>query len=58
MDSECYNDYNNITPRSSDTWIEFDFVNKVVNLTSYTIQEVTARSLGKLLAPKIRKNGK
>ena len=38
MNSEFYYNYCSGTPSSSDGWIEFDFVNKTVNLTSYTIR--------------------
>ena len=38
MNSEFYYNYYSGTPSSSDGWIEFDFVNKTVNLTSYTIR--------------------
>ena len=38
MNNEYYYNYCGGTPSSSDGWIEFDFVNKTVNLTSYTIR--------------------
>ena len=38
MSNEFYYNYYSGTPSSSDGWIEFDFLNKTINLTSYTIR--------------------
>lgn len=41
INSEYYFNYNSDIPGASDGWIEFDFGNRTVNLTSYTIRNWT-----------------